>query len=92
MHQYIIIPKPHDPKTLRFQISRALLILFSPISMLTAIHFNYKLLLQTNEINNLRANRMLPPELMLTNAPVSQQLPQPQFRIRPGFSQLPRKP
>ena len=66
--------------------------MFISINMLTAIHFNYKLLLQTNEINNITANRMLPPELMLTNTPVSQQLPQPQFRIRPGFSQLSRKP
>ena len=39
--------------------------------MLTTIHFKHQLLFKTNKIHNIRANRMLPPELMLTNAPVS---------------------
>ncbi len=49
--------------------------------MLTSIDFDHELSLETNEVQNERAERRLPPELDAAEASVTQQAPERVFRI-----------
>ncbi len=61
-HQ-IIIPKPQYYISFRFKEYSALIVIFFLLQMPAAINFNNKLLIRRTEVNNVTANRMLPPEM-----------------------------
>ena len=60
---HFIIPKSNDFITLRFQILSSFGITLFLIEMLTAIQFNYQLMFDRNEVNDITADGMLPSEI-----------------------------
>ena len=79
--QHFIIPKPYYPKSIRLQKSGSLGIACNLLRMLPAIQFHDQLLLDTNEINDIRGNGMLSPKLEPAEVAVFQMQPQPPFRL-----------
>ena len=79
--QRVIIPKPYYPKSFRFQASGSLGIASGVFRMLPAIQFHYQLLFETDEINDVRRKRMLPPRLESGEVAVFQLQPKAQFRV-----------
>lgn len=58
--------------------------------MLTAIHFDDQARVQTHEVREIRANRMLPAELPSRQAACAEVISQALFRLRALLTQLPR--
>ena len=79
--QRIIIPEPDYPKALRLETSCSPGIAINLFGVLPAIQFHYQLLFEADEINDVRRNRMLAPELESTEIAVFQMQPKPQFRV-----------
>jgi hypothetical protein len=74
--QCFIIPEADYPKAFRRKKSCSLGIACSLLCMLSAIQFHYQLLFDTDEINDVWWNRMLPPKLESAEVAVFQLQPQ----------------
>jgi len=68
--QCFIIPETDYPKPLRLKKSSSFCIACSLLCMLSAIQLHYQPLFDTDEINNIRRNRMLPPKLESAEAAI----------------------
>jgi hypothetical protein len=79
--QCFIIPEADYPKAFRLKKNCSFGIARDLLCMLPAIQFHYQLLFDTDEINYVRWNRMLPPKLESAEVAVFQLQPQPQFRV-----------
>jgi hypothetical protein len=79
--QNLIVPEPHDSKTLTFQYLITNQILRRSV-MLPAIYLNNQLHFQTNKIQNKISERMLASEFAAFNLTSSQPLPKRLFSIR----------
>ena len=90
LFKHLIIPEPDYPKAVRFKIGGSLGIADSLLGMLPTVQFHYQLLLKTDEINNVRWNRMLSTKLESSEVAVFQFQPKPQFRIGRRFSEFSR--
>jgi hypothetical protein len=80
-----MIPETHDRITLRLKISAARVVFFNLQGMLPAVHFNYKLTINTDKIADIGTDRMLPSELTTGNRPIAQQPPQAAFGVGSSF-------
>jgi len=94
-HQYmidlihhILIPKTQDPNPLFIQVNRPLRVVFYLFRMLKSVYFDDQPGLRCVEINNIRANGMLPPEGCISHLLSPQPYPQLQLRRRHFFPQL----
>nr|WP_238388228.1 hypothetical protein [Sinimarinibacterium sp. NLF-5-8] len=76
-----IVPKAQNAIPLRAQ-KRITHRIACAIGVLPAIQLNHQALRQTNKVNDVRANRLLPLELEPQKPPRPQLLPQRVFRIR----------
>ena len=66
-----IVPKPNYAKALRFQIRCSPRIAQHLFRMLPAIQFHYQLSFKTDEIDNVRRNRMLSAKLESVEVAIS---------------------
>jgi hypothetical protein len=85
--QYLIIPESHHSKALRFQPNCALLIVPNLHTVLTAIDLDYQPLLETNKINNIRPQHLLPAKFHAGYLATVNFVPQYTFRISQTFTQ-----
>src|SRR5262245_14765912 len=90
MGQYIVVPEPQHAIAFRLQPACALLVVLSLLRMLAAIHFDYHAALETNEVHDEFANRLLAPELYAPNLPAPELLPEPLLRVRQFAAKLSR--
>jgi hypothetical protein len=60
------------------------------VRVLTTIDFDHQATLETDEIDNVSTNRMLPPKARAVDAAATQCSPQPTFRIAHIVAQVPR--
>ena len=81
LSQRSVIPKPNHMKAFRLKISGSLCITDNLLGMLPAIQLHYQFLFQTDKINDVRRNGMLPAKLESTKVAVLQVEPKPQFGI-----------
>ncbi len=79
--QRYIIPESDYPKTLRLKKSCSFGIACGLFCMLSAIQLHNQLLFETDEINDVGWNRVLPPKLESAEVSVFQLQPQPQLRV-----------
>jgi hypothetical protein len=79
--QYFIIPEANNPIPFRLKKSCSIGIACRLFRMLPAIQLNNQLLFETDEINDVWWNRVLPPKLESAEVAVLQLQPQPQFRV-----------
>jgi len=79
--QCFIIPEANYAIPFRCKKTCSFGIACGLLCMLPAIQFHYQLLFDTDEINDVWWNRMLPPKLESAEAAVFQLQPQPQFRV-----------
>ena len=67
----VVVPKPEHSPTLAFEPSRSGCVRYV-LGMLTTIDFDHQLVLGTGEVDDEIANRMLSPEFVSHEAPISQ--------------------
>ena len=79
--QSIVIPEPNHSKTFRFQISRPLSIAGKLRCMLSAVEFDDKPLLEADEVDDVRWNRMLSPKYESPEIAIFQMQPNPRFGV-----------
>lgn len=87
--QYVIVPKPQRPETIRCEpsISRRIP---CGIRMLAAIRFDDEPGLEAEEIRDIRPDWHLPPEFRPRKLAVAQDAPQPVFGIGHGVAKAAR--
>ncbi len=86
--QHFMVPESYNRETLRFKISGTNLVFFSPCRVLSTVHFDCQLAINAGKITDIRADRMLPPELTPGKRTIAQQLPKAAFGVCLGFEQL----
>jgi hypothetical protein len=81
-----VIPVSQYPEALLYQPSAPLSIVFNLITMLSAVDLDDQVALETHEINNVWADRLLASELEAVQPAVTQSLPQSLLGIGYGIS------
>jgi hypothetical protein len=81
MQQYVVVPVPHDFQSQRLEKAGALTIAFGVIHMLSAIDFHHQPRFEADEVDEVMAHRILPPELDTGQATIAQGKPKLQLRI-----------
>ena len=79
--QNLMVPEPNDAIPLRLQVCGTPVIIFNLQSMLTAIKFNDKSTFNAHEISNEGTYGVLPSELVPSQTPIPQMMPQKAFSI-----------
>jgi hypothetical protein len=83
--KYIVMPKSQDIKTLIPQPSISLNIVSNLLAMLSAVDLNDQSFFQTNEVNDVASQRLLPAKLKTVYLPESEFLPKQPLSIRGVF-------
>ena len=87
--QYLIVPESQNAIALYLEPTCALLVVVSLCRMLPAIHFDDQSALETNKINDKRADRLLATKLYSRDLTTLEFLPQTLFRVRQILAQFP---
>lgn len=82
--EHVVVPEPQDANASALQEARPSGVRgpCAVLAMLPAVEFDGKLPLVTVEVQHVRRNRMLPPELVAEKCAVSQQMPHEFLSVR----------
>jgi len=79
--QYFVVPEAHDPIPHSFKLSASFRVVAFLFGMLTAVGLDNQFGLETQEIDDIRLDSHLTPELVSVQPPPSQLPPQQLFGI-----------